>query len=131
MSEKLKLINGKFYRGNTEVKPEFGNVEMINLLKKAGNEESIIGDFSSEEITTYVTTVNFTCHCGCKNSEEIDEIFEDDEPSSYDLEDYEVSCSECSKVYTLKEHSDKSYIKEPISYPRKRRITLITEKEND
>jgi hypothetical protein len=31
----LRLEGGKFYRGDEEVKPEFGNWEMIRLMREA------------------------------------------------------------------------------------------------
>ena len=32
--EPLRLVNGKFMRGNVEEKPEIGNVEQIVLLQR-------------------------------------------------------------------------------------------------
>jgi ribosomal protein S27AE len=113
---KLTLKNGKFYRGSEVVAPEFGNPEMIKLLKDAEARAELgelEGVFTTEEITTYSVSVKFTCSCGHQNVEDIDDTFEDWEPGSDDLDGYCVECSKCGADYLLAEHSDKSYVTGP------------------
>jgi len=113
---KLTLKNGKFYRGSEVVAPEFGNPEMIKLLKDAEKRAELgelEGVFTTEEITTYSVSVKFTCSCGHQNVEDIDDTFEDWEPGSDDIDGYCVECSKCGADYLLAEHSDKSYVTGP------------------
>jgi ribosomal protein S27AE len=113
---KLTLKDGKFYRGSEVVAPEFGNPEMIKLLKDAEKRAELgelEGVFTAEEITTYSVSVKFTCSCGHQNVEDIDDTFEDWEPGSDDLDGYCVECSKCGADYLLAEHSDKSYVTGP------------------
>lgn len=113
---KLTLKDGKFYRGTEIVPPEFGNLEMIQLIKQAEIREeriqkSIEGVFTTEEQTTYTVSVKFQCSCGHNNVEDLDEIFEDFEPDSDDLEDYYVNCSKCNIEYCIMASNEKQYVK--------------------
>jgi ribosomal protein S27AE len=113
---KLTLKDGKFYRGSEVVAPEFGNLEMINLLKAAEKRAELgelEGLFTTEEITTYSVSIKFTCSCGHQNIQDLDETFEDYTPGSDDLDGYYVECSKCGQDYLLAEHSDKSYVTGP------------------
>jgi len=114
---RLVLKDGKFYRGNEIVPPEFGNLEMIRLIKEAEQreenaEKAIEGSFTCEEQTTYSVSVKFTCSCGHKNIEDLDESFEDYEPEGSDVEDYYVECSKCKQEYRIQAHNEKEYMKD-------------------
>ena len=100
----LKLVNGKFYRGDVEVPPEIGNKEQIRLLQAelkkyeaAEGQGSISGTVDSEEIITYYPIIKFECpRCKTKNS-----VHMEDETSEYtfdssDVEHYDVECTKCN-----------------------------------
>jgi transcription elongation factor Elf1 len=102
----LIIKNGKFYKGNIEVKPEFGNVEQIRALREAerkANEKKIEAKLIQEEKTYYYATIEFTCP-DCKKYNEV-EVFEDD-PSDYhidnaDVNNIDVSCAFCDTDFTI------------------------------
>ncbi len=105
--EKLKLINGKFYRGKEEVPLEIGNVEMIDLIKKAERDaekaetQGIECDFMATNIR-YDNEISFTCFCGHKIEESdtcYDEYDEDDLDSEW--ENDIIKCKKCGKQYVI------------------------------
>lgn len=60
----MKLINGKFYEGDIEVKPEFGNWTQINLLKeyeKRMQKGYLEVRIDEEEIITYFPSITYEC----------------------------------------------------------------------
>ena len=69
----LRLVNGKFMRGDVEEKPEIGNSEQIALLQniereriqreKAANYGRLDVDIHVEDIK-YKVVCEFTCICG-------------------------------------------------------------------
>ncbi len=104
----LIIKNGKFYRGNVEVKPEFGNMEQIRALRAAerkANESKIEAKLIQEEKTTYYASIEFTCP-DCKKHNQV-EVFEDD-PSDYhidnaDVNNIDVSCDYCNTYFTVEQ----------------------------
>ena len=69
----LRLVDGKFMRGNVEVKPEIGNTEQIALLQKIERERTqrekdakagrLDVDIYVKDIK-YQVVCEFTCICG-------------------------------------------------------------------
>lgn len=109
----LIIRDGKFYRGNVEVKPEFGNREQINALKEAlrkANESKVEAKLIQEETIAYYASVRFTCPI-CEKYNEV-YVLEDD-PSEYcidasDVEHCNISCTnlKCNTEFTIE--SDKT-----------------------
>lgn len=74
----LRLVNGKFMRGDVEEKPEIGNSEQIALLRKFEQEAEKVekaakaGKLDAEIYTEdieYKVVCEFTCICGNKIKE--------------------------------------------------------------
>lgn len=74
----LRLVNGKFMRGDVEEKPEIGNSEQIALLRKFEQEAEKVekaakaGKLDVEIYTEdieYKVVCEFTCICGNKIKE--------------------------------------------------------------
>jgi hypothetical protein len=109
---RIVIREGKFYQGNVEVKPEFGNVEQIRALKAEERKiKSIICEakLTEQEITQYYARVSFTCPlCSQKNQIDCDS---DCDISEYpidnsDVDTMEVECKKCKHEFTI--HADKS-----------------------
>jgi len=102
----LIIKNGKFYKGNVEVKPEFGNMEQIRALREAerkANESKIEAKLIQEEKTYYYASIEFTCP-DCKKHNQVDVL--DDDPSDWqidnsDVDSHEISCVYCGSCYTI------------------------------
>ena len=102
----LIIKNGKFYKGNVEVKPEFGNMEQIRALRAAerkANESKIEAKLIQEEKTSYYASIRFTCP-DCNEHNEVD--VHDDDPSDWqidnsDVDSHEISCVYCGSCYTI------------------------------
>jgi hypothetical protein len=65
----LRIFQGQFYRGNELVKPEFGNVEQIRLLREAAEKmearkDGVLVDFTATEKINYIIEGDFECDCG-------------------------------------------------------------------
>jgi transposase-like protein len=98
----LRLKDGKFYRGNEEVKPEFGNKEQIALIREAERIETmsvVMAKFESEEIITYQGVISFKCPvCQTDNRLKDTEIEEGDvSPSDFDNTFWK--CKKCSTEF--------------------------------
>ena len=102
----LVIKNGKFYKGNVEVKPEFGNMEQIRALREAerkANASNIEAKLIQQEKTSYYASIEFDCP-DCKKHNRV-EIFEDD-PSDYhidnaDVNNIDISCAFCDTDFTI------------------------------
>ena len=105
----LRLVNGKFYRGDVEVPPEVGNREQIRLLQAelkkyedAEGQGTVPGTVDSEEIITYYPIIKFECpRCNTKN-----DVHMEDETSEYtfdssDVEHYNVECTKCDLNFVI------------------------------
>ena len=102
----MELIDGKFYRGSEEIKPEFGNKEQIALMHeterriKALNDDGLIVRPALEIIYRY--EIEFKCVCG-------QSVWKEDE--SEDRKDIDLTgeckCQRCNKRYKVsKENGD-------------------------
>ena len=102
----LIIKNGKFYKGNVEVKPEFGNMEQIRALRAAerkANEKKIDAKLYQEEVSQYYASVKFTCP-SCKNENHVD-VLEDDPLDMHvdnsDVDGFDISCNHCDADFTI------------------------------
>jgi hypothetical protein len=123
-SSKLTLINGKFYKNGVEIKPVFGDLEQIKLLRAAerkANEKKVSAKLIEEEINQYYALIKFICPI-CKQDNSIT-ILEDD-PSEWridnsDVDDYDISCKnmDCQHEFTIEAIKDsKSTMAIQLSY---------------
>ena len=66
--DKLTIKNGKFYRGNEEVRPVCGDAEQIACLKKYDRvREQATGDGLEVEMEVDICyELHFTCVCGSR-----------------------------------------------------------------
>lgn len=113
----LRLVNGKFMRGNVEEKPEIGNVEQITCLQKYIRDQETYEHKAkttgidvririNERWEKYYSELRFKCICGKEVVERdcvavIDEV-EDDadiEPLDYDGEFF--TCNHCHRKYQI------------------------------
>lgn len=100
------IRDGKFYKGNVEIKPEFGNMEQIRAIREAerkASEERIEAKLIEQETITYYATVKFTCPV-CKEDNEVDLL--DDDPiemgiDSSDVDNLDISCLHCDTDFTI------------------------------
>lgn len=111
---KLTLKDGKFYRGGTEVKAEFGNKEQIALLnqvRKRLENGVTLGKLAHEEVKCYIPTVRFNClSCGKLSVFKLDSEpteFKSD-LTDFQLEEVDVFCKYCKQDYKLIYDSSKS-----------------------
>lgn len=117
----LQLINGQFYRNGEKVKAEFGNREMIELLRRREemSKNSIEAQTDVEvEVTYYLL---FECLCGKKNR-----LTDTEQEVSIDVDDIEdldiaerfqgfhrvIKCS-CGQEYELDEDSEDRVLLKP------------------
>lgn len=111
-SMRIIIRGGKFYQGNVEMKPEFGNVEQIRALKAEERKlKSIICEakLTEQEITQYYARVSFTCPlCSQKNQKDYDSTSDVSEYpiDNSDVDTMEVECCKCKHEFTI--HADKS-----------------------
>ena len=103
---KLIIKDGKFYKDNVEIKPEFGNREQIQALRDAerrANETRIEAKLIQEEKTFHYATIEFTCP-DCKKHNRV-EVFEDDPSDDYlmpnDVDNIDISCTYCDSDFTI------------------------------
>lgn len=111
--KKLTLKDGKFYRGTTEVKPEFGNKEQIALIRQmeARLEQSYtLGDLWDYEETTYVPMLRFDCpFCGKENKIKLDESSEfPTDLSEFEHDVLHISCDHCDEDFEMQYDKDVS-----------------------
>ncbi len=100
------IRDGKFYKGNVEIKPEFGNMEQIRALREAerkANASKIEAKLIQEEMTSYYASVVFDCP-DCKKHNRVDVLYDD--PSDWqidnsDVDSHEISCVHCGSYYTI------------------------------
>ena len=111
MSE-LKIINGKFIRSDQEVKPEIGNWEQINLLKKYNENlgKPIEIKYDHEEVVKYKLTTMWQCNqCLTNNHDESDvEDWEFDDDEVMDV--VSTKCSNCGQHFDVEKKSNGKYI---------------------
>ena len=113
----LRLVDGKFMRGDVEVKPEIGNPEQIALLQNIEREctqrEKDVNDgrldvYIHVEDIKYKVVCEFTCICGKKiqaRGINYTDVWEDLEYPIY--EDGPIICKKCRREYEI----DDSYAK--------------------
>ena len=108
--EPLRLVDGKFMRGNVEEKPEIGNVEQIALLQrkerelKRQEEDGMEVEANPKNIH-YDVDYRFFCHCGnliwdeeclC-SADDLDEL----ENCIDELDGVETTCEKCGRRYEI------------------------------
>lgn len=113
----LRLVDGKFMRGDVEIKPEIGNPEQIALLQNIEREctqrEKDVNDgrldvYIHVEDIKYKVVCEFTCICGKKiqaRGINYTDVWEDLEYPVY--EDGPIICKKCRREYEI----DDSYAK--------------------
>lgn len=107
----LRLVNGKFMRGDVEEKPEIGNSEQIALLQnierectqreKAANDGRLDVHIHVEDIK-YEVVCEFTCICGNDiqaRGINYTDVWEDLECPVY--EDGLIICDKCYREYEI------------------------------
>ena len=107
----LRLVNGKFMRGDVEEKPEIGNSEQIALLQnierectqreKAANDGRLDVHIHVEDIK-YKVVCEFTCICGngiqARGINYTDDWEELGDPV---YEDGPIICDKCYREYEI------------------------------
>jgi hypothetical protein len=107
----LRLVNGKFMRGDVEEKPEIGNSEQIALLRKfeqeaekaekAAKAGKLDVAIYTEDIE-YKVVCEFTCICGNKIKEKNTNYTDDWEELEYPVyEDESIICDKCYREYEI------------------------------
>jgi hypothetical protein len=106
----MRIVDGKFYKNNVEVKPEFGNIEQIRALQQAlqqANKNTVEAKLIQEEKVLYYASVRFKCPI-CQQDNEV-EVLEDD-PSEWridnsDVNGYDITCtnSKCETEFTIEQ----------------------------
>ena len=107
----LRLVDGKFMRGDVEVKPEIGNPEQIALLQKierertqrekAANDGRLDVHIHVEDIK-YEVVCEFRCICGNAiqaRGINYTDVWEDLEYPVY--EDGPIICNKCHRKYEI------------------------------
>lgn len=107
----LRLVNGKFMRGDVEEKPEIGNSEQIALLQnierectqreKAANDGRLDVHIHVEDIK-YKVVCEFRCICGNDiqaRGINYTDVWEDLECPVY--EDGPIICDKCYREYEI------------------------------
>lgn len=107
----LRLVNGKFMRGDIEVKPEIGNPEQIALLQKIERErtqrEKDANDVRLDvhihvEDIKYEVVCEFRCICGnAIQARGINYTDDWEELESPDYEDWPIICDKCYREYEI------------------------------
>ena len=111
IEQPLLLVDGKFMRGDIEVKPEIGNPEQIALLQKierertqrekAANDGLLDVDIHVEDIK-YQVVCEFTCICGneirARGINYTDDWEELEDPV---YEDGPIICDKCDREYEI------------------------------
>ena len=104
--EKLTLKDGKFYRGTTEVKPEFGNREQIALIRQMEvrlEQGYTLGDLWDYEEVIYVPMLRFDCpFCNKENKIKLDESSEfPTQLSEFSHDVLDILCDYCNEHFEL------------------------------
>ncbi len=111
-SQRLRLVDGKFMRGNVEVPVEIGNPEQIALLQKVeraalqrekvAKAEELPIELSVTDIR-YTTLCSLTCICGHEIEERVDgnrtDFWENLENPDY--LGGNVICPRCKREYEI------------------------------
>ena len=107
----LRLVNGKFMRGDIEVKPEIGNPEQIALLRKIERERTQREKDANDgrldvhihvEDIKYEVVCEFRCICGNKIKEKNTNYTDDwEELESPDYEGGAITCDKCGRKYEI------------------------------
>lgn len=111
MSEQLRIVNGKFMRGNDEVKPEIGNREQILCLQNYERQREADEKIAEEGIEVDVdvkdvrfdAVLSFECICG-KKVENMKEDVWNDHPEYYDSYHWDeqvITCEHCKRRYKI------------------------------
>lgn len=107
----LRLVNGKFMRGDIEVKPEIGNPEQIALLRKIERERTQREKDANDgrldvhihvEDIKYEVVCEFRCICG--NAIQARGINYTDDWEELESPDYEggaITCDKCGRKYEI------------------------------
>lgn len=111
IEQPLRLVDGKFMRGDVEVKPEIGNPEQISLLQnierectqreKAANDGRLDVHIHVEDIK-YEVVCEFRCICGNAiqaRGINYTDVWEDLECPVY--EDGPIICDKCYREYEI------------------------------
>ena len=107
----LRLVNGKFMRGDVEEKPEIGNSEQIALLRKfeqeaekaekAAKAGKLDVEIYTEDIE-YKVVCEFSCICGNKIKERNTNYTDDwEELGDPVYEDGPIICDKCGHEYVI------------------------------
>ena len=107
----LRLVNGKFMRGDVEEKPEIGNSEQIALLQnierectqreKAANDGRLDVHLHVEDIK-YEVVCEFRCICGNAIQARGINYTDDWEELEYPVyEDGPIICDKCYREYEI------------------------------
>lgn len=111
IGQPLRLVDGKFMRGDIEVKPEIGNPEQIALLQKIeregtqrekdANDGRLDVDIHVEDIQ-YKVVCEFRCICG-NDIQERGINYTDDWEELEDpvYEDGPIICDKCYREYEI------------------------------
>lgn len=109
--QQLRLVDGKFMRGDVEEPVQIGNTEQIALLRKAEREmtkreqDAKAGKLDVEisvENIKYDVICEFTCICGNKieaRGVNYTDVWEDLENPNY--EDGPIICDKCDREYEI------------------------------
>ena len=109
--QQLRLVDGKFMRGDVEEPVQIGNTEQIALLRKAEREmtkqeqDAKAGKLDVEisvENIKYDVICEFTCTCGNKiiaRGVNYTDVREDLEAPNY--EDGPIICDKCDREYDI------------------------------
>lgn len=111
IEQPLRLVDGKFMRGDVEVKPEIGNPEQIALLQKiereriqrekAANDGRLDVDIHVEDIK-YKVVCEFTCICGNRiQARGINYTDDWEELGDPVYEDGPIICDKCYREYEI------------------------------
>ncbi|MCM1301983.1 MAG: hypothetical protein NC226_09715 [Bacteroides cellulosilyticus] len=114
----LRLVGGKFKRGNVEVAPEIGNPEQIALLQKAerkANEREQEAKAGELLVDVYVKDIRYevVCEFDCICGEELRECNTNYTDDWEELEDPEcddgtiVICPNCKRRYEINDNQAK------------------------
>lgn len=107
----LRLVNGKFMRGDIEVKPEIGNPEQIALLRKIERErtqrekdanDGRLDVYIHVEDIKYEVVCEFRCICGNAIQARGINYTDDWEELEYPVyEDGSIICDKCYREYEI------------------------------
>lgn len=111
IEQPLRLVDGKFIRGDVEVKPEIGNTEQIALLQKIERERTqrekdakagrLDVDIYVEDIK-YKVVCKFTCICGnAIQARGINYTDDWEELENPVYEDGSIICNRCYREYEI------------------------------